>query len=66
MRLYREFLEHSVDGYWRRLVFSGRRTSRGIDVPSLTMTGWFDGDQPGRVLLLGGSEGQYPIRAATS
>jgi putative CocE/NonD family hydrolase len=47
MPLYREFLEHpTLDDYWRRASF-GPADFRRLDIPALTVTGWFDGDQPG-------------------
>lgn len=45
--LYRSFLEHdTLDRYWRRIQFTDADMAR-IDIPSLTVTGWFDGDQIG-------------------
>jgi hypothetical protein len=47
MPLYRAFLEHdTLDDYWRRIHFDDRDFAK-IEVPALTVTGWFDGDQPG-------------------
>ncbi|MEZ4589220.1 MAG: CocE/NonD family hydrolase [Gemmatimonadales bacterium] len=47
MPLYRAFLLHdTLDEYWSRIQLTDRDMAR-IDVPSLTVTGWFDGDQIG-------------------
>jgi putative CocE/NonD family hydrolase len=47
MRLYQEFLEHStLDAYWKRISFTADDFQE-LDLPALTVTGWFDGDQPG-------------------
>jgi putative CocE/NonD family hydrolase len=47
MRLYQEFLEHpTLDAYWKRISFTAE-DFRNLDLPALTVTGWFDGDQPG-------------------
>lgn len=47
IRLYREFLEHpTMDAYWRRIYFTPE-DFRKIDLPMMTVTGLFDGDQPG-------------------
>lgn len=47
MPLYREFLQHpTMDAYWRRLQFTPQDFRR-IDIPVLTVTGLFDGDQTG-------------------
>jgi uncharacterized protein len=47
LRLYREFLEHdTLDDYWKRIQFT-EEDFKKLDIPALTVTGWFDGDQPG-------------------
>ncbi len=47
MRFFHEFLEHdTVDAYWKRIMFS-KEDFEKLDIPSLTVSGWFDGDQPG-------------------
>lgn len=47
MPLYQQFLAHStLDGYWKRIHFTDRDFS-AITIPTLTFTGWFDGDQSG-------------------
>ena len=47
MRIYQEILAHpTLDAYWRRLQFDDSSFAR-INVPALTVTGWYDGDQSG-------------------
>ncbi len=47
MPLYRDFLAHpTADAYWDRILFDDEDFA-GMDVPSLTVTGWYDADQPG-------------------
>jgi len=47
MPLYREFLQHdTLDRYWQRIQFTAA-DFKGLDVPALTTTGWFDAGQPG-------------------
>jgi putative CocE/NonD family hydrolase len=47
MPLYREFVQHNMlDDYWKRIQFS-EDDFKKLDIPALTTTGWFDGDQPG-------------------
>jgi putative CocE/NonD family hydrolase len=47
MRMYREFLTNPLMGdYWKRIQFTPEDFTK-IKIPSLTVTGWFDGDQPG-------------------
>lgn len=47
MPLYRDWLTNSTWGpYWDRLRFTSKDFAT-IDIPTLTMTGWYDGDQPG-------------------
>jgi len=47
MRLYREFLQHdTLDDYWKRIQFTASDFQK-IAIPTLTITGWFDGDQAG-------------------
>lgn len=56
MRLYREFLTHdTLDDYWRRIQFTAADFAR-VDVPVLTVTGWFDGDQIGALFHWDGIE----------
>ena len=49
MPLFRQFLEHpTLDEYWLRIQFVDD-DFRTLDIPALTYTGWFDGDQPGAI-----------------
>lgn len=58
MRLYREFLTHPLmNEYWKRIQFTPD-DFRSITIPTLTVTGWFDGDQPGALFYWRGLE-QY-------
>jgi putative CocE/NonD family hydrolase len=60
MRLYREFLAHATfDEYWRRIQLGPEDFSK-IDIPVLTVTGWFDGDQPGALHYWDGMERHGP------
>ena len=60
MRLYREFLEHpTFDQYWQRIQLGPEDFSR-IDIPVMTVTGWFDGDQPGALHYWYGLEQHAP------
>jgi uncharacterized protein len=54
--LYREILAHpTADTFWDRLQWSAADFER-ITVPVLTVTGWFDGDQPGSMRYWRGIE----------
>ena len=47
MPIYRDFLQHdTMDDYWKRIQFTTDDFKK-LDLPTLTTTGWFDGDQPG-------------------
>ncbi len=47
MRLYREFVTNPLmTDYWKRIQFTPADFAK-IKIPTLTVTGWFDGDQPG-------------------
>lgn len=47
MRLYREFLTNPLmTDYWKRIQLTPEDFAK-ITIPTLTVTGWFDGDQPG-------------------
>jgi putative CocE/NonD family hydrolase len=62
MPLYREFLAHpTLDSYWRRIQFSAD-DFRKINIPALTVTGWFDGDQPGALFYWEGMAANSPAR----
>ena len=54
MPLYRDWITHStIDPYWDRLRFT-EKDFAGIDIPTLTTTGWYDGDQPGALFYWSG------------
>ena len=60
MPLYRDFLRHSTeDPYWDRILFDDE-DFQGIDIPALTVTGWFDADQPGAFHYWRGMRGHSP------
>ena len=62
MPLYRDALTHSTtDEYWQRILFSPSDFAE-IDVPALTVTGWFDGDQPGAIHYWEGMRAHSPAR----
>jgi len=47
MPLYRDFITNNVlNGYWKRIILTAEDFRR-LDIPAMTVTGWFDGDQPG-------------------
>lgn len=53
---YREWLAHpTLDRYWKRLYFEGPDFA-AIRIPFLTVTGWFDADQPGTLHYWRGME----------
>jgi putative CocE/NonD family hydrolase len=54
MPLYREFLQHPVmDSYWKRLQFE-EDDFRKIEIPTLTVIGWFDAGQTGGLFFWNG------------
>ena len=62
MPMYREWLTHSTyDAYWNRLRFTAKDFA-AITIPTLTTTGWFDGDQPGALLYWRGLMSNAPRR----
>jgi len=62
MPLYREFLEHpTLDAYWKRVSF-GPGDFRELDLPALTVTGWYDGDQSGALHYWRGMAKHSPAR----
>jgi putative CocE/NonD family hydrolase len=62
IRLYREFLDHStLDSYWKRILFTDDDFKR-LDIPALTVTGWFDGDQPGALYYWDGMQANSPAK----
>jgi len=62
MPLYNKFLENPEQNeYWDRIQFSAQ-DFRSIDLPALTFTGWFDGDQPGAMYYWRGMRAESPAR----
>jgi uncharacterized protein len=62
MPLYRDWLTHSTTGpYWDRLRFSAKDFA-AIDIPTLNVTGWYDGDQPGALFYWRGLMANAPHR----
>lgn len=54
--LYRDILAHPTpDAFWEPLMWSAEDFER-IDIPVLTVTGWFDGDQAGSMRFWQGLE----------
>lgn len=55
---YREFLQHdTLDDYWKRIDFTKEDFAK-IDIPVMTTTGWFDGDQAGALHYWNGMQGR--------
>lgn len=47
--LYRKWLAHpTLDAYWQSIRYTPTDFA-AITIPTLTVTGWFDGDQPGAI-----------------
>jgi putative CocE/NonD family hydrolase len=62
MRLYREWISHpTLDAYWKRILFTDA-TFKSLDIPALTVTGLFDGDQPGAMFYWRGMRANSPAR----
>jgi putative CocE/NonD family hydrolase len=62
MRLYREFIQHpTLDAYWKRIHFT-EEDFRRIEIPALTVTGWFDTDQAGALFYWRGMRKHSPAR----
>jgi putative CocE/NonD family hydrolase len=62
MPLYRDWLTHSTTGpYWDRLRFAPKDFAR-IAIPTLTLTGWYDADQPGSLFYWRGLTANAPNR----
>ncbi len=60
MPLYRDWLTHTTTGpYWDRMRFSAKDFAM-IDIPTLTVTGWYDGDQPGALFYWRGLMANAP------
>src|SRR5262249_29740324 len=62
MALYQAMLAHqTLDDYWKRIQF-GPADFAKINVPVLTSTGWFDGDQLGALFYWEGMERRADAR----
>jgi putative CocE/NonD family hydrolase len=61
--LYRQILDHSTLDEWWRGLYLGAEDFARIDIPVFTVTGWFDGDQPGAMYCWHGLEEHAPTRA---
>ncbi len=62
MRLYREFLTNPLmTDYWKRIQFTADDFTK-IRIPTLTVTGWFDGDQPGALFYWRGLANGAPAK----
>ena len=62
MRLYREWVQHpTLDGYWKRLLFT-EADFKALNIPTLTVTGLWDGDQPGALFYWRGMQAHSPAR----
>ena len=60
--LYRDFVTHStLDSYWNRLRFDAKDFA-AIGIPTLTVTGAYDGDQPGSLFYWRGVMAHAPNR----
>ena len=60
MPLWKAFLEHStLDDYWAPIAFDGDDFAQ-VDIPVLTVTGWFDGDQLGALSYWDGMNAHNP------
>ncbi|HEY9724107.1 MAG TPA: CocE/NonD family hydrolase, partial [Oscillatoriaceae cyanobacterium] len=63
MRLFREFLQNpTLNEYWKRILLT-REDFEAIDIPVLTVTGQFDGNQAGALFYWQGLEAARPDRA---
>ena len=62
MPMYRDWLENpTINDYWKRILFAPD-DFRNMDLPALTVTGWFDGDQPGAMSYWDGMAAHSPAR----
>jgi putative CocE/NonD family hydrolase len=62
MRIYREWIQHpTLDAYWKRILFTAA-DFRSLDIPTLTVTGLWDGDQPGALFYWRGMQAHSPAR----
>ncbi len=58
--LYRNWLEHStLDDYWQPIHVTPQEFAT-VEIPALTVTGWFDGDQPGALFYWSGMRAHSP------
>ena len=57
-----EYMEHStLDEYWKPHIFS-EEDFASISIPTLTITGWFDGDQLGSLFFYEGMLNNSPAK----
>jgi putative CocE/NonD family hydrolase len=62
MPLYRDWLTNSTTGpYWDRLRFTAKDFA-AASIPTLTVTGWYDADQPGSLFYWRGLRANAPRR----
>lgn len=62
MPVYQSWLEHSTfDAFWKRITLTDTDFA-GIDLPALTVTGWFDADQSGALHYWRGMRAHSPAR----
>jgi putative CocE/NonD family hydrolase len=62
MPLYRQFLQHgTMDAYWKRIRFT-EDDFRHLDIPALTITGWFDAGQPGALFYWSNMRAYSPAK----
>ncbi len=62
MPVYQDWLRHpTFDEYWRRITVDDTDFAR-IDLPALTVTGWFDADQSGALHYWRGMRRHSPAR----
>ena len=60
--IYRDFLDHStLDGYWQKLQYFDADFAAS-SLPTLTITGWFDGNQPGALFYWRGMRARSPAK----
>ena len=63
LTLYRTWITQTTWGsYWSRLHFSAKDFA-SIDIPTLTVTGWYDGNQPGALFYWRGVTAEKKHRA---
>ncbi len=62
MPRWAEYMEHStLDDYWKRYIFTDEHFA-SINIPALTITGWFDGDQLGSLFFYEGMINHSPAK----